>query len=1177
MSSIANLLVSLKTDFGSSDSALINFIAKLVQVGDEAEKTGEKVSEAGEKVEEMGHGSEGGGEALESLKDTFTDLGAEIVSFGAEALALTSVFEALKEAVEVSAEIESTQVALEALTGSAEKATEVIENMEKIAGSEALAFPEILPAAQHMIALGFSVEQTTEAMKATGNAAWALGEPLESVSHRLGMIAQSGRVSALFLRTLGLSTQDLGTVMGISAGEVSKAFQALSQTDRLEILIAALHKYGDTASKEAETVKGKWIELKNTWHEAFVAMGDDLSELTKGLETFVTLFGKAAAAIFQHLKLLPDSVKDLKKELNQEITKDVEGKTVIQIGAKVSDQTLKDLKSQVTDASKIGTLPGVIIPPKKEATEKTELQERVEKALGPLEAKEYAATRLEEIRGEEEANSRLAQLNREKTEAAIKAEHDRRQAEIDENENADARTLLSAQEEIRVAKEKQEKIGAIDAEEARRKAELLKARIGPEVARTYTVNANGVDEEARAAKIAEINQKLNNDLAKNADDLSLKQQKAADAVTAAISKQLIAESKITLGQTKTDRDIAGGKIKSDADVKSIQYQEQKIALEGEYDAQLSHTYEQQIAHLNAVAELERKSREAHIAGLQGELGNIPVANQDDAAQKKRADLENQIAKAKAEGAKDDADSAKRLTDADAAHLKAVRDVAEIKLKSDSDITAQKMDQQKLKTEADYAAQLSHTNDQEIAHLTQVAAIEEAQRQAKIQGLQAQLSQVLPGDDPELLKKRAELAAQIADSQEQSNTAVLQSAIQITQQMEQQNGLLLAQKEIAQTLATWSQIDLGTVAKDFADEIIKVPQGLGEAIATGLFDREKGKGIGQVMAKAILDSFKQEGKALAGTLATQGIEKLISVILGQNIFVSAQITATNANTTAIGLLIAAINANTTAQGGTPATTGGTPGGGTGGAGGSIGALATIFRKILGLPAVGPHPPGGGGTPPGIGSGNLLQQLVTTETQTNSLLTTLNQEITQLIQAIQQLITALAADKGGGKGSFWGSLLGGVLGGALGGILGGLGSGGGGGGGGSPDFTGGGGDEGNGGSPVLIYNGAPYGGGSDEGSTGGGSDEGSTGGGSDDGFPTDESESALFRSNIIPHGRSIYGLSPNTSNTSNTINSQANSTIGDMHFHIYGNNNPREIMRQIANNVKMITPRNSPANS
>ena len=149
--------------------------------------------------------------------------------------------------------------------------------------------------------------------------------------------------------------------------------------------------------------------------------------------------------------------------------------------------------------------------------------------------------------------------------------------------------------------------------------------------------------------------------------------------------------------------------------------------------------------------------------------------------------------------------------------------------------------------------------------------------------------------------------------------------------------------------------------------------------------------------------------------------------------------------------------------------------------------------------------------------------------------------------------------------------------MGGILGGLGSGGGGGGGGSPDFTGGGGDEGNGGSPVLIYNGAPYGGGSDEGSTGGGSDEGSTGGGSDDGFPTDESESALFRSNIIPHGRSIYGLSPNTSNTSNTINSQANSTIGDMHFHIYGNNNPREIMRQIANNVKMITPRNSPANS
>lgn len=881
MASIASLLVSLKTDFGSSDSSISSLITKLTQLGQEADKVGEKAHGAGEELKHTGQGAEEGGGGLETLKEGFSELSAEMIAFGAEALALTSIFEALKEAVEVSAELESTKVALESLTGSAEKATEVLENMEKVANSEGLSFAELVPAAQHMVALGFTVEQTTEAIKAAGNAAWALGEPIGTVSQRIGMIAQTGRVSNLFLRTLGLTTEDLGKVMGISAGEVTKAMQALTATDRIEIMTAALEKYGDVGSKEAETVKGKWNELKNSWHTAFGSMGDDLMDITKSLESFVSVLGEVFAAVE---KISP----------------------IAGLAALIKD--VKDLRIPTfvpgNGPEEIGTVEGSGGQPKEG---NNEIKEHTEKALEPLHAKEEAGTRLAEIKGEEDKNSRLAQLNREKVEASIKAEHELRQAEIDENEDSIERARQAATEEIRVAQERQERIGEIDAEEAKEKAKLVKARVGPEIAKTYTPIP---DEGKRSAEISAINQKASNDLSKIVDDLTLKQQKAADAVAEAVSKQIVAEAKITLGQTKTERDVSGSQIKNEADVKAIGYQEDKIRLEGEYEAQISHTYSEQIQHLNEIASLEKQGRDANIEGLEGQLKNIPSTINDDAAIKKRADIQNQITKAKAESSKADAESANAITKADDEHLKAIREVTAIKLKSDSDTAAEKINQDKIKIEAEYAALLAHTNEDEITHLTQVAALEEAQRQSKIAGLKNQLSNVPTGDDPEFAKKRADLEAQIKESTNQADTARLQSVIQITQQMEAQNKLLTAQKELAQALTEWSKIGLGSIAQQITESVISLPGKLGTSFASSLFNAPK-RGESKIteIGHGAEEAVKKTGEDLAGKLISSAIQKLVTQLIGQVAIDSLNNSITAANTAALLTLASVMGANT----------------------------------------------------------------------------------------------------------------------------------------------------------------------------------------------------------------------------------------------------------------------------
>jgi hypothetical protein len=183
--------------------------------------------------------------------------------------------------------------------------------------------------------------------------------------------------------------------------------------------------------------------------------------------------------------------------------------------------------------------------------------------------------------------------------------------------------------------------------------------------------------------------------------------------------------------------------------------------------------------------------------------------------------------------------------------------------------------------------------------------------------------------------------------------------------------LQARKELAGALTEWAQIDLGDVAKDFSAELIKSPAGVGQAIATGLFDHEKGKNMGQVMAKAIVQSFASQGKALAGQLATQGIEKLIATIIGQNIFASAQVTALATNTTAIGVLIAAINADILSRGGTVAsTTVGTAAGAGGIAGGLKKIWDTIFHHGSQTPPQTPTVPPIGGTSPVANAGGVL---------------------------------------------------------------------------------------------------------------------------------------------------------------------------------------------------------------
>lgn len=188
--------------------------------------------------------------------------------------------------------------------------------------------------------------------------------------------------------------------------------------------------------------------------------------------------------------------------------------------------------------------------------------------------------------------------------------------------------------------------------------------------------------------------------------------------------------------------------------------------------------------------------------------------------------------------------------------------------------------QKLALERSYGLEVIHTAQGRINYETQIAAIENRARQAKIAGLQNALKTAPDDQDPAHMVKRAELEAEIAKLQAESNNASIQANTRILQLKQQQ--LLSVQLQ-----------------QSFARAASAVPGAIGGGIAAGVFQHGQGSSIGQEISKAL----KGIGQQLFGQVLTQLITKMAlqaALQAGLITVTSANTAATTANATATGI-------------------------------------------------------------------------------------------------------------------------------------------------------------------------------------------------------------------------------------------------------------------------------------
>lgn len=292
---------------------------------------------------------------------------------------------------------------------------------------------------------------------------------------------------------------------------------------------------------------------------------------------------------------------------------------------------------------------------------------------GKVSAEDAGQNSAARIANQERALATEAEMAKKVSDFQIAQSHAAVRIQIAGMHDADAASLASAQEELRVAQEKEKAITAALEAELPKRIALIRAQGAAEKQGKTPVEAARIDVatagkiqgvegeaakqefDAHAASVAEQNKvdearaglvrkqaadaatvwaDAYNEIIKNAKEVQAIQEKAVNESLATFQKVSEIEAK-SAGRTGAEN-----------------IQGQKLQLERQYGVELGHTFQQQLSYLQQLAGFDEQARQKQIEGLQNELA-IAQGIEDEGRQKiEVARIQAQINELEAKGAND---------------------------------------------------------------------------------------------------------------------------------------------------------------------------------------------------------------------------------------------------------------------------------------------------------------------------------------------------------------------------------------------------------------------------------------------------------------------------------------------------------------------------------------------
>lgn len=193
--------------------------------------------------------------------------------------------------VKFNATIEQYQTSFEVMTGSAEKATEVVDRLKKIGASTPFELPQLAETTQLLMNYGFTADEAIDRMNMLGDISQGNAEKMTRIATAYGQMSSAGKVQLEDIKQMieaGFNplqeiSQTTGESMESLYDRISKGTISVDEiTDSMKRATSEGGKYYQSMEKQSKTLSGLLSTLKDTANlklgEAFQGVTQKITE-----------------------------------------------------------------------------------------------------------------------------------------------------------------------------------------------------------------------------------------------------------------------------------------------------------------------------------------------------------------------------------------------------------------------------------------------------------------------------------------------------------------------------------------------------------------------------------------------------------------------------------------------------------------------------------------------------------------------------------------------------------------------------------------------------------------------------------------------------------------------------------------------------------------------------------
>lgn len=213
---------------------------------------------------------------------------SRLKSIAMKALGAIGFGSLVKEGVQYNATVEQLQTSFEVMTGSAEEATDVVEQLKEIGAKTPFEFTGLAETTQLLMNYGFTADEAIDRMQMLGDISQGSADKMNRIATAYGQMSSAGKVSLEDVKQMieaGFNplqeiSQSTGESMESLYNRISKGTISVDEiTASMQRATSEGGKYFQSMEKQSETFNGQWSTIKDNFSNLLGSILQPLNNL----------------------------------------------------------------------------------------------------------------------------------------------------------------------------------------------------------------------------------------------------------------------------------------------------------------------------------------------------------------------------------------------------------------------------------------------------------------------------------------------------------------------------------------------------------------------------------------------------------------------------------------------------------------------------------------------------------------------------------------------------------------------------------------------------------------------------------------------------------------------------------------------------------------------------------